>query len=182
MLASGSPRRAALLRSAGLDFEIAAGSCDERPLPDEPAVELARRLARAKAGECRRPEAIVLAADTVVWTDERTVLGKPSDRDEAAAFLRTLAARDHSVTTAWALAGRVAAEVHHETTTVSFRALSGADISDYLASDEWTDKSGGYGIQGRAAGFVTRIVGSYTNVMGLPLAQVVARLREIGSR
>ena len=181
MLASGSPRRAELLRSAGLPFELHVGDCDERPHPGERAIELARRLAQAKASACGRTDAIVLAADTVVWTAEHTVLGKPRDREEAAAFLRVLSDREHSVTTAWALAGAVVPEVHHETTSVWFRALAAADIADYLASDEWTDKAGAYAIQGRAASFVTRVVGSYTNVIGLPLAQVVARLRELAS-
>jgi septum formation protein len=182
VLASASPRRAELLRGAGLAFTVRATDCDEAPGPDEAPIELARRLALAKATAVADTRAIVLAADTVVWIDARTVLGKARDRDEAVAFLRTLAGRAHSVTTAWALAGAVAPEVHHETTTVWFRPLAPADIDDYLARDEWTDKAGAYGIQGAAAGFVPRIEGSYTNVVGLPLAQVLARLDELGVR
>jgi len=180
VLASASPRRAELLRGAGVPFEVAASACDERPRPDERPVALARRLAAAKAQVCARTDAIVLAADTVVWTDERTQLAKPADREEAATFLRALSGREHSVTTAWALAGAVPLEVHAETTRVWFRALAERDLAAYLATEEWTDKAGAYGIQGAAAGFVARIDGSYTNVVGLPLAQVVARLREIG--
>jgi len=184
VLASASPRRAELLRAAGLAFDVVPGACDERPRAGEHPVALARRLAVDKAAACVRAGenagAIVLAADTVVWIDERTALGKAGDRNEAAAFLRTLAGREHAVTTAWALAGTIAGEVHDETTTVCFRALAPAEIAAYLATEEWTDKAGAYGIQGAAASFVTRIVGSYTNVVGLPLAQVVARLRELG--
>jgi septum formation protein len=180
VLASASPRRAELLRGAGLAFEVAASECDERREPGEHPVALARRLALAKAAACARTDAIVLAADTVVWTDELSVLGKPADRGEAEAFLAALSGREHAVTTAWALAGAVAAEVHDERTTVEFRTLAPVDIAAYLATGEWTDKAGAYGIQGAAASFVARIAGSYTNVVGLPLAQVVARLREHG--
>ena len=180
VLASASPRRAELLRSAGLSFEVVVGACDERPRAAEHPVALARRLAVDKAAAARRDDAIVLAADTVVWIDEHTSLAKARDRDEATAFLRALADREHAVTTGWALGGAVESEVHHETTTVCFRALAPTEIEAYLATGEWTDKAGAYGIQGAAAGFVPRIVGSYTNVVGLPLAQVIERLRELG--
>lgn len=181
VLASASPRRAELLRGAGLSFEVVAGACDERPRAGEHPVALARRLAVDKAAACSQSDAIVLAADTVVWIDEHTALGKARDRGEAAAFLGMLAAREHLVTTAWALAGAIATEVHAETTTVEFRPLGPAEIEAYLAKGEWSDKAGAYGIQGAAASFVARIVGSYTNVVGLPLAQVVLRLRELGA-
>ncbi len=178
VLASASPRRAELLRGAGLAFTVAPADCDETPHADEDPVALARRLARAKATAIA--DALVLAADTVVWIDARTVLGKARDRDEAAAFLNALAGREHAVTTGWALAGAGVDEVHHETTTVEFRPLAAAEIDAYLATGEWTDKAGAYGIQGAAAGFVLRIAGSYTNVVGLPLAQVLARLAALG--
>lgn len=180
VLASASPRRAALLHSAGLSFEQLAVECDEAPLPGESPRALARRLAAAKAAACPRRDAIVLAADTVVWRDESEgSLGKPVDAAEAAEFLARLAGATHSVTTAWALAGCVAGEAHEVTTRVTMRALADDEIAGYVASDEWRDKAGGYAIQGRAAGFVTRIDGSYTNVVGLPLAEVVARLRTL---
>jgi septum formation protein len=178
VLASASPRRAALLHSAGLSFEQIAVECDERPRPGESPRALAGRLAAAKAAACTRDDAIVLAADTVVWCDEAS-LGKPIDEAEAAAFLGALAGRDHHVTTAWALAGRVAAELHESTTRVTMRALAPDEIAAYVASGEWRDKAGGYAIQGGAAGFVARIDGSYTNVVGLPLAEVVVRLRAL---
>lgn len=181
VLASASPRRAELLRGAGLAFTIVPAACDETPRAGEDPIALARRLALAKATAiASRGGPLVLAADTVVWIDAQTVLGKARDREEAASFLRALAGRDHAVTTAWALAGAVDDEVHHETTTVTFRALAPAAIDAYLATGEWTDKAGAYGIQGAAAGFVLRLAGSYTNVVGLPLAQVVERLAGLG--
>ncbi|MBC8071989.1 MAG: Maf family protein, partial [Deltaproteobacteria bacterium] len=121
-----------------------------------------------------------LAADTVVWCDASAAMGKPEHPAEAAAFLARLSGATHQVTTAWALAGRVALEVHEQTTQVTMRALAADEIAAYVEGGEWQDKAGGYAIQGAAAAFVTRIEGSYTAVVGLPLAEVVARLRELG--
>lgn len=127
-----------------------------------------------------RSDAIVLAADTVVWCDASAAMGKPEHAAEAAAFLQRLAGATHHVTTAWALGGRVDLEVHEQTTRVTMRTLADDEIATYVAGGEWHDKAGGYAIQGAAAAFVTRIEGSYTAVVGLPLAEVVARLRELG--
>ncbi len=182
VLASASPRRAALLRSAGLAFEQLAIDVDESPRVGEPPLALVRRLAAAKAAACGRRDALVLAADTIVWQSEADgTLGKPAHADEAAQFLRQLAGHTHRVTTAWALGGAIADELHESTTLVSMRALDEAEVAEYVAGGEWRDKAGGYAIQGHAAAFVTRIEGSYTNVVGLPLAEVVARLRELAS-
>lgn len=123
----------------------------------------------------------VLAADTVVWLDEHSPpLGKPENRDACLQMLQSIAgAQGHRVTTAWALAtGAGEVEVHAETTHVWFRALTDAEREAYLDTDAWRDKAGGYGIQAEAASWVTRIEGSYTNVVGLPVAQVLARLQE----
>jgi septum formation protein len=180
VLASASPRRAALLHSAGLSFEQIAVDCDERPRDGEAPRALARRLAAAKAAACPRADAIVLAADTVVWQDAHGgSLGKPDDAAQAAQFLRRLAGGTHRVTTAWALAGRVANELHESTTLVTMRALAPDELAAYVAGGEWRDKAGGYAIQGAAAAFVAHIEGSYTNVVGLPLAEVVERLRAL---
>lgn len=181
VLASGSPRRLQLLRSAGLRVQARPVDCDESPLPGEAAVALARRLARAKLAAATDDEPVqvsTLTADTVVWpATTATPLGKPRDRDHARQMLQQLSGGDHFVTTAWALA-RPGAPVllAHETTRVWMRALDPARLAAYLDTEEWSDKAGGYGIQGHAAGLVLRIEGSYTNVVGLPLAQVLHAL------
>jgi len=186
VLASGSPRRAELLRQAnlsGVAVVIAPVDCDETPRSGEAPVAYARRIADAKlaAALSRDPDARpVLAADTVVWHDDGEPIGKPSSRAQAQTMVRTLVeGPPHNVTTAWALARRDGTVVTgHETTRVFMRALSSAALTAYLDTDEWVDKAGGYGIQGHAAAFVTRVEGSYTNVVGLPLAQVVAAIEE----
>ncbi len=183
VLASASPRRAALLHGAGLRFSIRAVDCDETPAPGETAPALARRLAAAKArAAAADDDAIVLGADTVVWHEPHAPLGKPRDRDDARAMLRGLAARSHYVTTAWALAGAVPLELHESTTEVWLRAIDDDELEAYLDAGEWHDKAGGYGIQGRAAAFIPRIVGSHAAVIGLPLCEVVARLHALGVR
>ena len=186
VLASASPRRADLLTQAGLSFEVRATGVDEQVLPNEPAVAHARRIAADKLDAARAAlgdePAVVLTADTVVWRPpDGPPLGKPDDRSHAASMLRELATDDpHHVTTAWALSGPgVRPEIHHETTRVWMRRLAPDELAAYLDTDEWRDKAGAYGIQGRAGAFIPRIDGSYTNVVGLPLAQVVTRLRAI---
>ena len=184
VLASASPRRAELLRSAGIAFSPAPVDCDETWRPGEAPPAYAERVARAKAELALRTGAVVLAADTTVWLEGQVEpLGKPADRAAATAMLTRLAGRSHFVTTAVALADvRVSTIVWHAfavTTTVWFRPLSPAAIEQHLAADEWRDKAGGYGIQGAAAGLVRRIEGSYTNVVGLPLAEVVELLQTL---
>jgi len=183
VLASRSPRRVELLRSAGLLVEVRPVDCDETPHPGEPAVAYARRIAAAKLSlslaHATWPHP-TLAADTVVWSETTAApLGKPRDREHARQVLRQLAGTDHFVTTAWILA-RPGAEprLTHETTRVWMRSPADDELERYLDTDEWRDKAGGYGIQGHAAGLVVRLEGSYTNVVGLPLAQVLAALEE----
>lgn len=183
VLASRSPRRVELLCSAGVRVEVRPVDCDETPYAGEPAVAYARRIAAAKlAASLARatwPHP-TLAADTVVWSETTAEpLGKPRDREHARQVLRQLVGADHFVTTAWAL-GRPGSEprLRHETTRVWMRPLPDAELERYLDTDEWRDKAGGYGIQGHAAGIVVRVEGSYTNVVGLPLAQVLAALAE----
>jgi septum formation protein len=156
---------------------------DERPAPGEEASNLVRRLALAKgrAAVARRPDDWVLAADTVVELDG-SILGKPKDQDEARAMLARLAGREHRVLTGFTLlapGGTVrAAEV--VVTRVRFRALDARAIATYVESEEPADKAGGYGIQGLGAGLIDGIEGSFTNVVGLPLAEVGRALGEAG--
>jgi septum formation protein len=190
VLASASPRRAELLASAGVEFTVHAVDCDESWLPGERAVDYARRVAAAKAlraAELLREQApLILAADTTVWFgDGEEPLQKPNDRVHATAMLRQLTRGEpHRVTTACAFARPdcepvVIAELE-VTTTVRMRTLDdrqfAAFIGPYLDAGDWADKAGAYAIQGRAAGLVEAIEGSYTAVVGLPLAEVLAAL------
>ncbi|PYV18368.1 MAG: septum formation inhibitor Maf [Acidobacteria bacterium] len=181
ILASASPRRRALLEAAGYEFEVIESGVDEAARPGEPAEALAARLAREKAlrvAGLERLGTLVLGADTVVAV-EGEILGKPADAQEARQMLRRLSGRTHQVFTGVCLArapGRVVAEAL-EMTPVGFRELSDNDIENYIASDEPFDKAGGYGIQGLASSFVSRVEGSYSNVVGLPVERVVEMLR-----
>jgi septum formation protein len=181
VLASRSPRRVDLLRSAGLRVEVRPVECDESPHPHEPAVAYARRVAADKlAAALARADwpHPTLAADTVVWSETTAApIGKPRDREHAREVLRGLSGTDHLVTTAWTLARPGATpQLAHQTTRVWMRPLPADELERYLDTDEWRDKAGGYGIQGHAAGLITHIEGSYTNVVGLPLAQVLQAL------
>lgn len=185
VLASASPRRAELLRSAGIAFTTAPVACDEAWRPGESPPAYAARVARTKAELALQPGAVVLAADTTVWLEgQAEPIGKPADAAAAAAILARLSGRDHRVTSAFALADARGPTIrwHEEavTTTVWFRQLSPAEIEDHVAAGEWHDKAGGYAIQGRAAGLVRRIEGSYTAVVGLPLSEVLVALRGLG--
>ncbi|MPZ21611.1 MAG: septum formation inhibitor Maf [Luteitalea sp.] len=180
VLASGSPRRAALLNAAGIPFVVRAANVDERWFDGEAPEAHVRRLADAKARAVCVSEAIggnlVLAADTVVVLDQ-VILGKPRDEVEAVAMLNRLSGRQHEVLTGVAVVGPDHREVTVETTRVWIAPLESADITWYVASGEPRDKAGAYAIQGLASRFVTRIDGSYTNVVGLPVAPVVQMLR-----
>ncbi len=152
----------------------------------EAALPYARRIAEAKLkAALEQLEDTgghpLLAADTVVWEEETCApLGKPTDPQACLEMLRSIAGPNgHQVTTAWGLAtGPRDFEVHAETTRVWFRALTASELDAYVGTDAWRDKAGGYGIQAEAAGWVTRLEGSYTNVVGLPVAQVLTRLQE----
>ena len=178
VLASRSPRRADLLTSAGYDFEVAPADIDERSLDDETPAAHVRRLACEKAALVARdhPESIVLGADTVVMIDGE-VLGKPADIAEAAGMLGRLSGRTHEVLTGVALHTGNLQRCDVASTRVTFRELSGEEIAWYVGSREPEGKAGAYAIQGRAARFVTRIEGSYSNVVGLPIALVDRLLR-----
>lgn len=154
-------------------------NAEEEWIPGEDPARAAERLARVKADEvfARRPHALVLAADTVVAIGDR-ILGKPQDPAEAVAMLALLSGRSHRVITGVCLLGPRREEVFHASTEVIFRRLGPEEIRAYVDSGEPMDKAGAYAIQGGAAGFVREIHGSYTNVVGLPLAECIERLRE----
>lgn len=179
VLASASPRRRELLAQLGVPFEIVTSDVPETPRPGEPPTAFARRAARDKAAEVARrcPDALVLAADTVVVVDG-AILGKPRDRADARRMLEALAGRTHEVLTAVALRD---ADGHVDDvvvrSAVQFRVLAAHEIDAYVATDEPYDKAGAYAIQGRARHFVVQVQGSYTNVVGLPMDEVRELLR-----
>jgi septum formation protein len=183
VLASASPRRRELLDRAGIPCDVAPVDVEERRLPRESPRAYVERLARLKAGTATRacPDRVVLGADTTVVLGD-DVLEKPIDAADAARMLRRLSDRTHDVLTGIAIAvgGRVLADV--ATTRVWFGPVSDREIAWYVSSGEPMDKAGGYAIQGLASRFVTRIDGSYTNVVGLPVADVLHLLRRSGAR
>jgi len=176
ILASTSPRRAELLKSAGLFFEILRPDADEKLRAGEMPVEYAIRTAREKAESVKaRPEAVILGADTVVAI-EGHILGKPADADDAKAMLRLLSGKMHEVITGVCLRTAEKTICFHAATAVLFRDLSEAEIAAYVATGDPLDKAGAYAIQNGAAGMVRRIDGSYSNVVGLPLCEVIEAL------
>lgn len=183
ILASSSPRRAALLAAAGQRFTVEPSRVDEKWESGEPAGAFAARMARVKALEVARRTASrwVLGADTVVVVDDQP-LGKPRDAMEAVTMLKTLSGRTHGVITAFALVdpyAHVFAEQIVES-HVQFRVIRPREIDAYVRSGEPFDKAGAYAIQGRAAEFVARLDGSLTNVIGLPVEEVEQTLRSAG--
>jgi septum formation protein len=184
VLASASPRRAELLESAGVRFVVVPGHIDETPLPGEQPVEHVLRLAREKATEVARRESgrYYIGADTIVLCDEE-IMGKPRDDADAVRMLRTLAGRAHQVITGFAVFDQTAERIITSavSTDVVFKELNDAEIAAYVATGCPLDKAGAYAIQGGAAYMVARISGSYTNVVGLPLCEVMGVLRELGA-
>jgi len=184
ILASASPRRAEILRAAGISFTVLSSAVDETPLPGETASDLVRRMAAGKAelvaARAVGP-AIVIAADTVVALDG-TVLGKPRTSEDVRQMLEKLSGRTHSVITGVALVRLPDIERREftEITQVHFTALSDEEIVKYLSSGEPFDKAGSYAIQGVAGRFIPRIDGCYFNVVGLPLARLCRELAALG--
>lgn len=190
ILASASPRRAEILRLAGIPFTVLPTNVDETRLAGEAAAAYVQRLANEKTQAAARQfpashsvaePAIFLGADTCVVADEQ-VFGKPASAGEAQEMLRQLAGRTHQVLTGVALFKRPdgTQRLFVEATEVTFAALSDAEISSYVASGEPFGKAGGYAIQGLGATFIERIRGNYLNVVGLPLPGVIRALRELG--
>ena len=177
VLASASPRRLALLAQIGVTPDaVVATDIDETPLPAELPRLAAQRLARAKADAAATPGAFVLAADTVVAVGRR-MLPKPATVEEARACLRLLSGRNHRVHTSICLVTpKETFRQRHVESRVRFKRLSEQDIEAYLASGEWRGKAGGYAAQGIAGAFLVKIVGSYSNIVGLPLYETITML------
>ena len=178
-LASASPRRLELLAQIGVvPDSVRPADIDETPLKAELPRVYAGRLAREKA-QAVQAEGLVLAADTVVAVGRR-ILEKPQDAAEAERFLRLLSGRRHRVTTGVALRHGDKITCKQVETAVRFKHMSEPEIAAYIASNEWQGKAGGYGIQGLASAFIPWINGSYSNVVGLPLAEVSNMLTSAG--
>lgn len=174
VLASASPRRQEFLRRLGLAFKAAPAEVDEGLLPGEPAAEAARRLAgrKARAVALAWPGAAVLAADTLVVLDQH-ILGKPRDPADARRMLGLLSGAEHQVVTGYCLLWRGREDCGQAVSRVRFRGLLPAEIAAYVAGGEPLGKAGAYAVQGLGAALVDQVAGSYTNVVGLPLAEVV---------
>ena len=188
ILASASPRRAALLSQIGLTFEVCPSDTEEPPHnihPNRPANQVTQELALLKAGVVAQhyDQGLIIGADTLVSLAGE-LLGKPADDVDALAMLTRLSGTRHEVVTGVALidAATECNSVWSETTQVYFRQLHAAEINAYIASGETSDKAGAYGIQGQAAAFVHRIEGCYFNVVGLPLASLVEHLSDFQSQ
>lgn len=184
ILASRSPRRAELLTQVGIAFSVRPADVDETARPGEPAADYVRRMARAKAAAVQRqhPGPPVLGADTAVVLDD-LILGKPRDRDDAIGMLLALSGRSHRVMSGVAVAlDAGSSQFALSTSTVRFRTLDRAEALAYWDTGEPADKAGAYAIQGLGTAFVARIEGSYSGIMGLPLFETLALLRNIGIR
>lgn len=189
VLASGSPRRLALLEQVGIKPDmLSPATVDETPKRTEMPRSLVKRLARAKAQHAAdtyqvsqlEGGAYILAADTIVAMGRR-VMGKPSSIDEASNYLKKLSGRSHRVYTSVCLVTPDGAYRQRTVETrVRFKRFSRQDLESYLASGEWRGKAGGYAIQGRAEAFVQKLSGSYSNVVGLPLHETLGLLQGAG--
>lgn len=186
-LASRSPRRQELLGQIGVKFETMEIDVDESVLNGEAPRAYVERLARAKAEAGWRrverdnlPRAPVLGADTTVAVDGR-ILGKPEDDREAAAMLGALSGRLHEVLTALAVRFGSRVESAISISQIRFKTLGREEIARYLATGEWRDKAGAYGIQGHAARFAAELRGSFSGVVGLPLFETALLLERIGA-
>jgi septum formation protein len=188
-LASASPRRADILRAAGISFHVVPSAYDEPPpLASENSrpAEYVMRLAREKAAHALFDAAqygaspLVLAADTIVW-HENEILGKPTDEDDARRMLRRLRGQSHTVFTGICLRQGDDFHLAHDATTVHFGLVSGAWIEAYVRSGEPMDKAGAYAAQGKGAGLVTGINGDFWNVVGLPVATLGRLLETVGA-
>lgn len=192
VLASASPRRAELLAAAGYAFHVLAVDVDETVQPDEPPDRYVQRLASEKSAAAQRAAAaqgdpgnpddlaVTLGADTAVVVDD-IILGKPVDAADAERMLRRLSGRTHEVLTGISLRRGRREVARVERTRVTFTVLSNEDVRWHVQSGEGADKAGGYAIQGLAARFIPAIDGSYSNVVGLPIATVAAGLAELAA-
>jgi nucleoside triphosphate pyrophosphatase len=186
LLASASPRRLELLRQAGIDPEVQPANIDETPHPDEEPIAYAARLSWEKARSIQAVAGVerpVLGADTIVHLPDGAprILGKPESADGARAMLSRLSGRTHEVVTAYSLLYKGSERRRAVRTVVTFRALTPVELAGYVGSREWEGKAGGYAVQGLAAAFVREVQGSYTNIVGLPLCEVLEDLAALGA-
>lgn len=182
VLASQSPRRQELLTQIGLSYRVHAVDIDEhmdRKLAPGPLVEAISREKAAACAALEGPEALIIAADTVVAMDQ-AVLGKPHSREEAIQMLRLLSGHSHQVYTGFTVRRGERSVTQSECTRVTFRPLSGEEIEAYVATGEPMDKAGAYGIQGLGSLLITGIQGDYFNVMGLPVCALGQVFKEFG--
>ena len=181
VLGSASPRRKELLAQIGFTPNaVRPTDIDETPLNGETPRDYCRRIVREKAAATKiAEEEVALCGDTTVAVGRR-ILGKPTDRDEAARFLRLLSGRRHRVITAIAVKHTKGILERDVQSHVRFKVLSAREIDDYLDTGDWVGKAGGYAIQGPAAAFVPWISGSYSAIVGLPLAETYALLTSLG--
>jgi len=194
ILASASPRRAELLAAAGFEFEVRVTSVDETPRVGESPREYVVRVARDKSLAAAREEegrlkaappgghdqsVVIIGADTTVVVEEEEILGKPVDDDDALRMLMRLSGRAHEVLTGLCIRSGTDERSAVESTAVWFKPLTDQEIAWYVASGEGRDKAGAYAIQGLGSRFIPRIDGSYSNVVGLPIATVHLLLTEI---
>lgn len=181
ILASNSPRRKELLNNSGYAFEVIPSDCDENTddnlTPQETVMELARRKAMAVLAD--NADSVVLGCDTVVASEGR-ILGKPQDREDAYRMLMALSGKKHIVASGVCIADKDRYECFENTTEVEFNLLSEETVNSYLDTMEFTDKAGGYGIQGFGSVLVKGIKGDYFSVMGLPVSQCAAVLASFG--
>ena len=185
LLASASPRRRELLERVGVPLEVRPADVDEAELPGETPSAYVARVAHAKAqAVSRKPGQWVLAADTTVTIDGH-ILAKANSPEEAAAMLRQLSGRVHQVITAFTIVGDIDDRVlHHDSiiaSDVAMIEMSAPTLADYVASGEWRGKAGAYAVQGIGAALVREVRGSVTNVIGLPLVEVLEALRAVGA-
>jgi septum formation protein len=184
ILASKSPRRYELLKQMGFDFEVIPSRVAENFVKTESPEEHVIRLAEAKAGDVARenPDRWVIAADTVVYIG-RSILGKPRDREEAAEMLRRLSGQEHRVLTGFSVChlGKKKGNQKAVETAVKVKGLTPDEIEWYVQTGELFDKAGGYAIQGIGSFMIKSIRGSYTNVVGLPLCELIQMLSRLGT-
>ena len=186
ILASGSPRRKELMDLTGLKYQVIIPSVDEKVLSEEAPRDHVERLALEKATSvaANHPDDVVIGCDTIVILNGRDILSKPQNRKDAKQMLTSLAGREHTVLSSVVAVWHKKSKQRVVTveSRVRMKMLEEWEMNWYLDSGEYKDKAGGYGIQGKAAIFIEGIVGSHTNVIGLPLMETVMLLRSFGVR
>ena len=180
ILASASPSRKMLLEQAGLDFEVVVSGVDETVPPDYTPAQTVEALAQRKgrAVQALRPEAPIIAADSVVSIDG-LILGKPKDDEAAKATLRRLSGRTHELITGVCLLINGRMDLFHQVTRVTFYPLTEEEIAEYVALGESRGRAGAYGIEGIGVVLVQSIQGDYPNIVGLPVAETIRRLHKL---